>query len=658
MKIRLQITRFILLFLPLMTISHFSSAAKIPISAYGYLPEVSMMTISPTGKYIAFRKNNVDKDTYAVVSLKNAKTIAAIDIGDANPTQAYFVSDEKIILKAGKHQLLLSDFGHSKREVTTAFGFNIPENKIHPLLIPGEGIYRHQFGIGNVKGVSEDHEFAYIPAYIGGVAYGEWQGTELALMRARISHQRKPKIYARGTEHTFNYVMGQQGNVLAREDYDHNTNQYKIAVPVEDNWQPIYEVESIGRPTGVLGVTPDYKQLVIIKTSSKYGRQLYSINVKTGEVSDQPLFKKAKHEVENVITDINNVIYGVRYAGFTPSYAFFDDKITQRIQGIQDSLANTSVYIKDWSTDWQKIVVYIEGQESSGEYMISTPDDQVEIVAHARPQIPYTAVHPMSQFKTKTRDGLKIPTLITYPNTWNGKTKLPTIMLPHGGPHSHDRIGFNWMAQYFAESGYLVVQPQFRGSTGFGYELRRAGQGEWGKAMQTDLDDALAKLIKQGMADPDRTCIVGGSYGGYAALTASTITPNKYRCVVSYNGVSDLAEMANSERKKHGETHSSTDYWNNVAGIKLDTENDKSKSLDKKSPINNTEKFNAPILLIHGEKDERVPLSQSEAMYSALKKQGKNVKLIALEQEDHYLRQNETRMKTLEAIAAFIKQHI
>src|SRR5690606_351827 len=132
----------------------------------------------------------------------------------------------------------------------------------------------------------------------------------------------------------------------------------------------------------------------------------------------------------------------------------------------------------------------------------------------------------------------KIPTLLTIPKEKITVLKnLPAVIYPHGGPESHDVIRFDYLAQALAAQGYLVIQPQYRGSSGFGRQHVLAGHGEWGKKMQDDLPDAIAALSDTGLIDPTRVCIVGASYGGYAALAGGAFTPELYKCVVSINGI-------------------------------------------------------------------------------------------------------------------------
>lgn len=172
--------------------------------------------------------------------------------------------------------------------------------------------------------------------------------------------------------------------------------------------------------------------------------------------------------------------------------------------------------------------------------------------------------------------------------------------------------------------------------------------------MQDDLTDSLQLLVSKGYVDPARVCIVGASYGGYAALAGGAFTPDLYQCVVSINGVSDLAEMLRIEKRDHGKSSWVVNYWEgSMANGKATKE-----MLNSVSPINYVEKFKAPVLLIHGQNDETVPIRQSKSMYKKLKGEDKTVVFKELKNENHHLQSSETRMEMLEAMVSFVEKHL
>ena len=210
------------------------------------------------------------------------------------------------------------------------------------------------------------------------------------------------------------------------------------------------------------------------------------------------------------------------------------------------------------------------------------------------------------------------------------------------------------MAQYFANRGYLVLQPNFRGSSGYGIDFVNAGNGEWGGKMQDDVTDGVNMLISEGLADPDRVCIVGASYGGYSALAGGAFTPDLYKCVVAIAPVSDLAMMMSDTRERIGRNHWVVDYWEE----RMADGDARTRKLNAISPAVYASAFKAPVLLIHGEDDTVVPMRQSVRMHNALNRANHPVKLIRLKGEDHWLSESATRLATLQAVSEFVDEHI
>jgi dipeptidyl aminopeptidase/acylaminoacyl peptidase len=249
-----------------------------------------------------------------------------------------------------------------------------------------------------------------------------------------------------------------------------------------------------------------------------------------------------------------------------------------------------------------------------------------------------------------TSDGLLVPGYLTVP-AGASRQSMPLIVLPHGGPWARDDQTFDWWPFFYAARGYLVYQPNFRGSDGYGLDFRAAGDGEWGRRMQDDITEGVKKLIADGIADPSRICIVGGSYGGYAALAGATMTPDLYACSVSVNGVADLAAMIGRSARWSEEAE---DYWDRRIGSRFRDR----EAIDQASPAKIADRAGAPILLIHGKDDTVVPISQSILMRDALKAAGKPFEYVELDGEDHWLSSGKMRTEMLARSIEFIDRHI
>lgn len=624
--------------------------AKPTLKDYGTLPEIQLITISPSSNLVAFRKVTDGYDRIIVMSLATKKQITALNVADIKPNNIYFINEDQLVLVAS--QITKVEGYRGKIDLSTAFLLDLKTSAVRQLLIPGEGIYKGQSGLGSLLGLSPDGTYAYMPAYVGD---DRSEVPEYSLLKVNLKERKTPSVYSKGMHATNDFFLDAQGLVLAQESYDNRTNTHKIRVRKNDEWVDIYKEIVEVQEKSFVGLTPDYKSLVILDTNADTGRTAYyTMSLDDGKIAG-PIFSRTDADIESVITSFQRIVLGVRYSGLRPSYQFFDPKLNQRMSEIFAIFPEQSVYLVDFSPDWKNLVVHVEGSSAPSDYYLFAEGKPTQHLASSRPNIKDEDLNPIGTVTFKARDDLKIPTLLTIPKDKVGAMKnLPAVIMPHGGPASHDEIDFNWMAQALAAQGYLVIQPQFRGSDGFGLEHEKAGHGEWGKKMQDDLTDAVNFFAKKGMVDPSKICIVGASYGGYAALAGGAFTPDLYKCVVSIAGISDLKTMLAWDKSEHGK-----DSWIVTYMERQFTKGEAdTQAMAAVSPEGFADNFKAPVLLIHGVEDKRVPFKQSEQMNKALKKAKKDVTLVELKGEDHHLSKSETRLQTLEEMVKFVNAHI
>lgn len=637
----------------LLSLSFFSFSAKnisqLPVEAYAELPQISMMKLSPSGERVMYRLNKNGKDMLIIYDLKNKKILRGLDIEATDPNYGYFIDENRIILVATQNKRLLGYRG--SHNISTAFIFNIKKNKIRQLLTPGKGITKGQSGLGDIVGLSPDKKHAYMPAFTD---KKRKNSTPLfSLMKVNLNSSKAPKILDKGREDVIDYFVDDNGNLLARERYSNQRNIHRIEAYINEEWVEIFKEETPYITKSFSGLTPDKKHLVMVANNDNDRDAYFKMSLKDGAISDA-LISRDDADIAYPITNIQREIYGIKYSGFKPSYYFFNDKTHGAIKALQAKYPNNSVSIVSHSDDWQSIIIFLDGNGSSGDYFLYK-ENKLSFIASTRPQIPPENVHSIVETTYKARDGLSIPNLLTIPNNIEKiKEKLPLIMMPHGGPESYDRLEFDWLAQYFANKGYIVIQPQFRGSSGFGTSHTLKGRGEWGKKMQSDLTDGVNALINSGDVDKNRICIVGGSYGGYAALAGATFTPDLYQCVIAINGVSDIPLFLKQEKMDHGGDSSAVSYWEEAIA-----KNDLSDEfLESISPIKHVNKVKAPILLVHGEKDKIVKIEQSEDIYDELLDAKKEVTFVEIKDDNHHLKKYESRLKLLQEIDKFLEKHL
>ena len=250
------------------------------------------------------------------------------------------------------------------------------------------------------------------------------------------------------------------------------------------------------------------------------------------------------------------------------------------------------------------------------------------------------------------RDGLQLSALLTLPPGRGGKN-LPLVVLPHGGPYARDHWAFDPEVQLLANRGYAVLQPQFRGSTGLGYPLFAAGHRTWGLAMQDDLEDGVNALAAKGTIAKDRVCIWGSSYGGYAALMGAAKTPNLYRCVISFAGVTDIGLMFSDDSSNYADSlwrdYGMETFIGDPATMQV--------QFEQTSPARQAARIQAPVLLVWSDKDRRVTPKHAKAMLSALQAQRKTVQPLVLQNEAHGIMKLENRVAYISAVEAFLKRY-
>ena len=307
-----------------------------------------------------------------------------------------------------------------------------------------------------------------------------------------------------------------------------------------------------------------------------------------------------------------------------------------------------------WDLAKDKLIVVVDGpRQPTAYYYLNRTTHEATQLASTYPDLSEADLGEMKPWPYKARDGLDIPAYLTLPPGKAAKN-LPVVVMPHGGPGARDMLGFDWMAQFFANRGYAVLQPNFRGSTGYGQKFEEAGYGQWGLKSQDDITDGVKKLIADGIADPKRICIVGASYGGYAALAGAAFTPDLYACAVSFAGVSDIAKMLRSDASDFGSDSWAVSEMNRSIGNRYDD----SGKLAATSPARHADSIKCPVLLLHGAGDTTVRIEQSEEMRDALQDAHKSVAYVRFEGDSHYMLLADTRIRVLKETEAFLAKNI
>lgn len=384
------------------------------------------------------------------------------------------------------------------------------------------------------------------------------------------------------------------------------------------------------------------------KATGRYG--VYRYDFATDKLGE-PVFEHREVDVEGVgfsprTGDPDSVSYvddRDRIAWLDPAMKAVQARLDRLLPGTINRIVSRDAVDR-------RMVVWSGGASDPGTYYIF---DRIkgELRELARP---YSALDgkplaPVRSVRYAARDGLSIPAYLTLP-LGRPAEGLPLVVMPHGGPFIRDKWTYEPWAQFLANRGYAVLQPNFRGSTGYGRAYVEAASGEFGRKMQDDLDDGVRWLAALGTIDAKRVCIMGASYGGYAAMWAAVRNPEIYRCAISFAGISDVAEMLRFDRSQWIAQRYFRDWRARIRG--------KSEfDLDKVSPIARAAEIRIPLLIAHGEKDGNVPFAQSRKLHEALLHAGIAHDFVAYPDEGHGFAKVEDSVDFLKRVERFLERH-
>lgn len=328
---------------------------------------------------------------------------------------------------------------------------------------------------------------------------------------------------------------------------------------------------------------------------------------------------------------------------------FWDPELATLATEIDKALPGRFNRLLELSRDEMRYLVHSSGNGQPGQYYLGDRQTgRLSLLAEQYPHLPRAQLVGKEAVSITARDGLPLHAWLSRPKS-AGTAPGPLVLLPHGGPHTRDGNDFDPMSEFLASRGYTVLQVNFRGSSGYGHSFEMAGLQRWGLEMQDDLTDATQWAIKQGIADPGRICIVGGSYGGYAAMMGTIRTPDAYRCAVSVNGVTDLEALIHHLRSRGGRS---------LARLQFGSFWSDSARLHATSPVFHTAAIKTPLLLIQGDADQTVPVEQARSMVEALTRAGRPPEYLELKGAGHSLGQPTHRLQYLKALDGFLEKHL
>lgn len=617
------------------------------LAIYGGLPGIEDMSIAPNGKGLAI-VGRIDNERRLIVLDAEHKLRVSYPLGDLKLRYIRWIGDDTVLFVKSATEALGIGFTEDKHEFYMAVLIAADGSSARTVFGKRPSMAGAIFGNYGTRQVN-----GRWMGYFGGIEFRrsanrldyEFDHGRPALFSVDLESNTPRKLSDAASESNYrDWLVDGTGGVAALLDLNRSTGRWQIrhqqGTPIATGIDPTGDVSLVS--LGQDGTSVIYSQ----EDDTKGETHWFEVPLAGG--TPKEVF--ADIDIERIYVDPNNGrLLGYLQRGAPSTPVLFNPAQQAIITRVYRAFPKLDLRIVEWTPDFGHFLVHTSGNGDSGTwYVVDVAGRRADPVGHDYPAIADETVGPISTVTYQAGDGLGLDGILTLPPGSSGKN-LPVILLPHGGPQSYDPAAFDWWAQAFASRGYAVFQPNFRGSTNHGDTFRRASYGQWGRKMQSDISDGLAELARQGIVDPKRTCIVGASYGGYAALAGVTLQHGLYRCAVAVAPVSDLGDMYLTDYRESGDSR--------MVQLSLRESLGNPSTFAEVSPRKHAAQADAPILLIHGKDDTVVPFKQSSAMADALKDAGKPYELVVMPNEDHWLSRSATRQQMLEAAMRFVSQH-
>lgn len=629
-----------------------AAAAPIPVSDFAKPATVENMKMSPDGRYLAMVAQQSDYETMLV--MMDTTTLKAVGglrsaqrqlIGDF-----WWVGDDRLVVAAAVR------YGGLDEPRFTGELMAVDADGKNVTVIYGQS-GAMQAGT-RMKTRASDTGFATLVQALPGdrkhAVIAEWSGgqavpyTELHLVDTRNGKRRKlAKAPIAGAD----FLIDAEGQPRyawgATTEGWHQLYQRSD----DDQWKLVNDEQQSGNELTPLALSGDDGGVMMQILGSEGPGRVVLWTPESGE--GELVYQSKVAELSGVLRAADDhQVFALVTADDRDHVVMLDAAAPEAktLGALSRSFASSLVLPVSWSLDARQALFFVGSDRNSGEYYLFDREQGKARFLLARDEwADPDLMRPRQPIELKARDGLVLHGYLTAPES-SADSKPPLVIVPHGGPHGvRDDWQWETWSQLLASRGYAVLQVNYRGSGGYGQDFGAAGYRHWGTSMQDDLIDSVRWAIEAGHADGGRVCILGGSYGGYAAMMSAAREPDMFRCAISYAGVSDLALMykrGDIRRSEYGEN-----YLKRAIG-------DDEAELADFSPVNHAAEIKAAVMLIHGGEDERVPLAHAERMKSALEKAGKKVEWMLESDEGHGFYRQAHRQALYERVLKFLDANL
>lgn len=611
---------------------------RIPAGHFAKRPAFWDTELSPNGAMLSYMRKNAEGETVFVISdAATGKLVRALLPGKEDELDWYrWVTNDKLLLAVSTPGTFFGDDVRYTRLVLVEVGSGVMtrlfarsevvegDNLIHvaedgsyilvaiqPTIYDYPSVMRHELRPGG--------KITTVQAPRDGV--WNWSTDDNGVVRMGTGWQEgKLKVYYRA-------AAGEDLKLIAKLKDGAPDEQYFDALQI------------------ITGSDEGY----VLSPNDKGRIGLRRFNFATREVIET-VFEHPEWDIDSV-TLKDGKPFAAFFTADRDEVHWFDPDVAKQYRALRKALGTGEVWVVSRTEDDSRLLVYAGQENDPGVlYMFDPAARKMQEIAQYRPELDIGMLASPRPMQYTARDGMVIRGYLTLPRGREAKN-LPLIVMPHGGPYGiRDKLEYNDEVQLLANRGYAVLQPNYRGSGGYGDALFEAGTGEIGRKMQDDIDDVMDWAVKEGIADPARVCVVGGSYGGYAALWSVLRNPERYRCAASWAGVTDWKKMLRYDRRYLSERVNKR--WS--AQVRGDKE---SEALDAVSPYRFAAQLARPVLLAHGTADKRVPIAQYNIFEKATRAAPMPPQTLVIEDEGHSFSKPESAQAWFEALDAFLAKH-
>ncbi len=633
-----------------------AQSKTIPIEDFAKKSQFKSAKVSPDGEHIAFTYEDGSEVKLAVMNIADNKILTSFEVGDEREVAGFnWVSNERVLMLAGNitgwldgadkdYRLVAGNIDGTKR--VQLWDFQRSGIRFISRLKDDD----RKVLVGKTHWTEEGGmKLHRMDVYTGQLLYNTDSpkpagGSDAKIVSIDVDLNEVPRV---AVEHDPVDKDNYRDDVLRLHIKDLKGNWTTLKLPVKHGEIPV--VNGIG-----FNLSNDKFYFASNHDLDHEGvTGLFELDLKTRKIKF--LHRHPDVDVGGGLYGAQGELIGVTYEPGYPEYFYLsDDSVAKEVafhKSLRASFKGQDIIMTNYSDDNKLAMVAAYSDKNPGDFFLfDRQTNKAKYIASAMPHIKPELMASVEPFIMTARDGLKMYGQLTIPNGVKPKN-LPLVVFPHGGPYgSKDGWGFDWRAQLLANRGYLVLQLNFRGSGGYGKDFAEAGKEEWGAKMQDDLTDATLWAIEKGLADKDRVCIHGISYGGYAAMNAVVKEPDLYQCSIPEAGPYEIdLQWAKSDsfrnNTKAGEQYKRYSFGSEEGVIR------------ERSPVYHVDKLKAALLIVHGEEDVRVPIDNAYLLEEKLKEAGKEYDTFYRE-DGHGFQKVEYRIESFEKILDFLEEHI